>query len=238
MAVVKLGKPVKSNLGGDNGAMACIINPAKTDNGRLVSSNYERTGTDWDALAEPMLRDNEDSPKGILKNSRLAYHIKLSFSPDDPVTPEKVHQLGMEFARRITGDEYRFVVATHTDRHHLHDHIMVCAAARYGDHLNAHLPKDAIEQWRVVANEICAREGLNVIFNPVTERVARKMRNDGIARKGDGSTPERGTETAAGIPEPSQTTPGASLWSAGTVCRWRRSTPRRRAREPRTGCGS
>lgn len=154
------------------------------------------------------------------------------------MTPEKVHQLGMEFARRITGDEYRFVVATHTDRHHLHDHIMVCAAARYGDHLNAHLPKDAIEQWRVVANEICAREGLNVIFNPVTERVARKMRNDGIARKGDGSTPERGTETAAGTPEPSQTTPGASLWSAGTVCRWRRSTPRRRAREPRTGCGS
>ena len=95
MAVVKLGKPVKSNLGGDNGAMACIINPAKTDNGRLVSSNYERTGTDWNALVEPMLRDNEDSPKGILKNSQLAYHIKLSFSPDDPVTPEKVHQLGM-----------------------------------------------------------------------------------------------------------------------------------------------
>ena len=209
MAVVKLGKPVKSNLDGDNGAMAYIIKPAKTDNGRLVSSNYERTGTDWDALAEPMLRDNEDSPKGILENSRLAYHIKLSFSPDDPVTPEKVHQLGMEFARRITGDEYRFVVATHTDRHHLHDHIMVCAAARYGDHLKAHLPKDAIEQWRVVANEICAREGLNVIFNPVTERVARKMRDDGIARKGDGSTPERGPETAAGTPAPSQTTPGS-----------------------------
>ena len=46
MAVVKLGKPVKSNLGGPNGAMAYIIDPAKTDGGRLVSSNYERTGTD------------------------------------------------------------------------------------------------------------------------------------------------------------------------------------------------
>ena len=63
MAVVKLGKPVKSNLGGDNGAMAYIINPAKTDGGRLVSSNYERTGTDYDALADPMLEDNENSPK-------------------------------------------------------------------------------------------------------------------------------------------------------------------------------
>ena len=176
MAVVKLGKPVKSNLGGPNGAMAYIIDPAKTDGGRLVSSNYERTGTDYDALADPMLEDNENSPKGIQKNSRLAYHIKLSFSPDDPVTPERVHELGVEFAHRITSDEYKFVVATHTDRHHLHDHIMVCAASRYGKHLKAELPKDIIEQWRVIANEISEREGLSVIFNPATERVARKMR--------------------------------------------------------------
>ena len=146
MAVVKLGRPVKSNLGGSNGAMAYIIDPAKTDGGRLVSSNYERTGTDYDALTDPMLEDNENSPKGIRKNSRLAYHIKLSFSPDDPVTPEKVHELGVEFAHRITSDEYKFVVATHTDRHHLHDHIMVCAASRYGKHLKAELPKDIIEQ--------------------------------------------------------------------------------------------
>ena len=145
MAVVKLGRPVKSNLGGDNGAMAYIINPAKTDGGRLVSSNYERTRTDHDALAEGMLDDNRRSPKGIRKNSRLAYHIKLSFSPKDPVTPEQVHELGVEFARRITGGEYKFVVATHTDRHHLHDHIMVCAASQYGKHLKAELPKDIID---------------------------------------------------------------------------------------------
>ena len=196
MAVVKLGKPVKSNLGGPNGAMAYIIDPAKTDGGRLVSSNYERTGTDYDALSAPMLEDNRKSPKGIRKNSRLAYHIKLSFSPDDPVTPELVHQLGVEFARRITGGEYRFVVATHTDRHHLHDHIMVCAASRYGKHLKAELPKDIIEQWRVVANEICAREGLSVIFNPVTEQVARKMRGAQTIEEGDGNTSKRNPKVA------------------------------------------
>lgn len=196
MAVVKLGKPVKSNLGGPNGAMAYIIDPAKTDGGRLVSSNYERTRTDYDALAAPMLEDNRKSPKGIRKNSRLAYHIKMSFSPDDPVTPELVHQLGVEFARRITGGEYRFVVATHTDRHHLHDHIMVCAASRYGQHLKAELPKDIIEQWRVVANEICAREGLSVIFNPVTERVARKMRGAQTIEEGDGNTSKRNPKVA------------------------------------------
>ena len=207
MAVVKLGKPVKSNLGGDNGAMAYIINPAKTDGGRLVSSNYERTRTDHDALAEGMLDDNRRSPKGIQRNSRLAYHIKLSFSPDDPVTPEKVHELGVEFARRITGGEYKFVVATHTDRHHLHDHIMVCAASRYGKHLKAELPKDIIEQWRVIANEISEREGLSVIFNPVTEQVARKMRGEGTTTNDKPTTRERDPKCAEETPEPFAATP-------------------------------
>lgn len=193
MAVVKLGRPVKSNLGGPNGAMAYIINPAKTDGGRLVSSNYERTRTDYDALADPMLEDNKNSPKGIQENSRLAYHIKLSFSPDDPVTPEQVHKLGVEFARRVTGDEYRFVVATHTDRHHLHDHIMVCAASRYGEHLKAHLPKDIIDQWRAVSDEICRREGLSVVFNPVVEEQERKMQDSGTSPTRD---PERADESA------------------------------------------
>lgn len=177
MAVVKLGKPIKGNLDGPHGAMAYIVNPAKTDGGRLVSSNYEPSA-DPDLLAEPMLEDNRNSPKGITANSRLAYHIKLSFSPDDPVTADQVHELGVEFARRITGDDYKFVVATHTDRHHLHDHIMVCAAARDGEHLKAELPKDIIEQWRVIANEICRREGLSVIINPETEKVARRMERD------------------------------------------------------------
>lgn len=201
MAVVKLGLPVKSNLDGPYGAMAYIIKPAKTDGGRLVSSNYERTRTDYDALAEPMLEDNRRSPQGIRKDSRLAYHIKLSFSPDDPVTPERVHELGVEFARRITGGEYRFVVATHTDRHHLHDHIMVCAASRYGKHLKAELPKDIIDQWRAVSDEICRREGLSVVFNPVVEEQARKMRG-GETVEGDAGTspardPERGDEASA-----------------------------------------
>lgn len=219
MAVVKLGRPVKSNLGGPNGAMAYIIKPAKTDGGRLVSSNYERTRTDYDALTEGMLDDNRRSPKGIRKDSRLAYHIKLSFSPDDPVTPEQVHALGVEFARRITGGEYKFVVATHTDRHHLHDHIMVCAASRYGKHLKTEPPKDIIEQWRVVANEMCAREGLSVIFNPVTEQVARKMR-------GDETTPDDAPTTLERDPKRVEETP-----EAGTATT-PRTTRRTRKEEP------
>lgn len=206
MAVVKLGLPVKSNLDGPYGAMAYIIKPAKTDGGRLVSSNYERTRTDYDALAEPMLEDNRRSPQGIRKDSRLAYHIKLSFSPDDPVTPERVHELGVEFARRITGGEYRFVVATHTDRHHLHDHIMVCAASRYGKHLKAELPKDIIDRWRAISDEICRREGLSVIFNPVVEEQTRKMRGGEIMMDGDPTMRERDSERGDETAEPGAAT--------------------------------
>ena len=210
MAVVKLGKIIKSNLGGENGAMAYAINPLKTDYGRLVSSNYERTRTDYDALADGMLEDNRKSPKGIQRNSRLAYHIKMSFSPDDPVTPEQVHALGVEFARRITNGDYKFVVATHTDRRHLHNHIMVCAAMNNGRHLKSHPPKDIIEQWRVIANEICAREGLSVIFNPVTEQVARKMRGNAANENDDKVTPARDPKLAAGTPEQSAAEPTQS----------------------------
>ena len=207
MAVVKLGRPVKSNLDGPYGAMAYIIKPAKTDGGRLVSSNYERTRTDYDALAEPMLEDNRRSPQGIRKDSRLAYHIKLSFSPDDPVTPERVHELGVEFARRITGGEYRFVVATHTDRHHLHDHIMVCAASRYGKHLKAELPKDIIDQWRAVSDEICRREGLSVIFNPVVEEQTRKMRGGETTMDGDPTIQARDPKHVEEASEPGTAAP-------------------------------
>ena len=212
MAVVKLGRPVKSNLGGSNGAMAYIINPVKTDGGRLVSASYPARVADPDSLAGPMIDDNRRSPKGIRKDSRLAYHIKLSFSPDDPVTPEKVHELGVEFAERITGGEYKFVVATHTDRHHLHDHIMVCAAARGGDHLKARLPKDIIEQWRVVANEMCAREGLSVILNPVTEQVARKMRGGETTTDDDPTTRERDPRRAEETAGPGATTTARTMW--------------------------
>lgn len=206
MAVVKKGKNVTKTL---DKAIRYVINPAKTDGGRLVSSNYEITRSDVRRLTQPMMDDNRHAPKGIQANSRLAYHVIQSFAPDEPVTPEKVHALGLEFAERITGGDYKYIVATHMDRGHLHNHIIFCAAASDKPHLKAELPKDAIEQWRVVANEISEREGLSVIFNPVTEQVACKIRGDGIAGKDDMSTPERGPETATGTPAQSQTTPGS-----------------------------
>ena len=53
----------------------------------------------------------------------LGYHIIHSYAPGE-VTPEQAHEAGVEFARRLLGDKYEAVVCTHTDRDHLHCHIV------------------------------------------------------------------------------------------------------------------
>ena len=57
------------------------------------------------------------------KGGVLGYHIIHSYAPGE-VTPDEAHAAGVEFARRLLGDKYEVVVATHVDRAHLHCHIV------------------------------------------------------------------------------------------------------------------
>ncbi|WP_288621989.1 helical hairpin domain-containing protein [uncultured Streptococcus sp.] len=61
-----------------------------------------------------------------LKNDKrvLAHHIIQSFSPEDGLTPEEVNEIGRKTALELTGSDYQFVVATHMDKGHLHNHII------------------------------------------------------------------------------------------------------------------
>lgn len=61
-----------------------------------------------------------------LKNDKrvLAHHIIQSFSPEDALTPEEVNEIGRKTALELTGGDYQFVVATHMDKGHLHNHII------------------------------------------------------------------------------------------------------------------
>ena len=54
----------------------------------------------------------------------LAHHIIQSFSPEDGLTPEEVNEIGRKTALELTGGDYQFVVATHMDKGHLHNHII------------------------------------------------------------------------------------------------------------------
>lgn len=169
MAVVKLGRIVKATKTGSTIGIRCVLdyimNPDKTLGGTLVSSNFTAPTNDSGLLASIMENDLRATPHGIVGGehaSRLIYHVKLSFAPEDNLTPERVHELGMEFAERITHGNNKYVIATHTDRPHLHDHIAICAANTMTG-LKWHPEKTIIDQWRLIADDMCKREHLHVI---------------------------------------------------------------------------
>lgn len=139
MAVVKLGSKVKTNLAG---TIRYVINPIKNGGGRLVYASYSHERHDANMLAEPMIHDLERCANGLRANGVLALHLKHSFSPDENVTAEQVHELGVMLAEAITGGDYKYVVSTHMDRHHLHNHIVICAANRRSGRKDAPYPQE------------------------------------------------------------------------------------------------
>lgn len=165
MAVVKLGNKVKTNL---PDTIRYVINPEKNDGGRLVYASYSSERHDANTLAEPMIRDLERCANGLRKDGVLALHLKHSFSPDEHVSTEQVHELGVMLTEAITGGDYKYVVSTHMDRHHLHNHIVICAANRRTGR-KMRLTRRSIDRWRAVSDELCRREGLAVLENPKVE---------------------------------------------------------------------
>lgn len=165
MAVVKLGNKVKTNL---PDTIRYVINPEKNDGGRFVYASYSSERHDANTLAEPMIRDLERCANGLRKDGVLALHLKHSFSPDEHVSAEQVHELGVMLTEAITGGDYKYVVSTHMDRHHLHNHIVICAANRRTGR-KMRLTRRSIDRWRAVSDELCRREGLAVLENPKVE---------------------------------------------------------------------
>lgn len=70
------------------------------------------------------LYDNDTLSDLKNDNRVLAHHVIQSFSPDDNLTPEEVNEIGRKTALELTGGDYQFVVATHQDKGHLHNHII------------------------------------------------------------------------------------------------------------------
>ncbi|GGI14726.1 hypothetical protein GCM10007377_12360 [Galliscardovia ingluviei] len=171
MAILKLGKKITARKDQNMkstattpiyGVIKYVINGEKTNEGTLVSNNYVN---DQDAmsLAEGMIFDLKHAPYGIDEKTRWALHLKHSFSPDEQVTPELAHQIGIELAEAITQGDYKYVIATHVDRHHIHNHIVICMAGQLPPHKHMRLHKTAIQQWRNISDDLCKQYGLSVL---------------------------------------------------------------------------
>lgn len=114
-----------------------ILNPEKTKNLALVSDYGMRNFLDFPSYEEmvQMYQENFISNDTLYdfrhdrqeENQRKihAHHIIQSFSPEDHLTPEQVNQIGYEAMKELTGGKFRFIVATHVDKGHLHNHIII-----------------------------------------------------------------------------------------------------------------
>ncbi len=136
-------------------AIDYIVNPEKTDGGRLVHSHgcsVETADLEMELTAK----------QGTGRGDRLAYHLIQSFSPDDDITPEKALQLGIEYAQKVTGGKYEFVVSTHIDKDHIHNHI-IFNAVDYVNHRKYH--SDVMDKYRIrdINDEICKANDLSVL---------------------------------------------------------------------------
>ncbi len=131
MAVTKMSK-IRSTL---SLAIRYILNEAKTENGELVTC-YECSPITADKEFEAVskLYSNEGISRRMDEKegrSIKAWHLMQSFSPDDKVSPEKAHKIGWQYAMEYTRGEHQFIVATHVDRGHIHNHIMFNSTRNY-----------------------------------------------------------------------------------------------------------
>ena len=90
----------------------------------------------------------------------MYYHMVQSFRPDDPVTPEMAHEIALKLAAQIPG--YEILVATHTDREHLHSHFVINSVS-YETGLKYHSNEESLMALRHASDELCMQYGLSVV---------------------------------------------------------------------------
>ena len=150
MAVTKT-HPIKSTL---KAAIDYICNPAKTD-GKLLVSSYGCTAETADIEFAWTRRHSID------KGTNLGRHLIQAFEPGE-VSPEKAHEMGMQLAKEILGGKYEFVLTTHIDKDHVHNHLIFNAVS-FADHRHYHSNKRSYHEIRRASDRLCKEHGLSVV---------------------------------------------------------------------------
>ena len=148
-------------------------NPDKTQQGELVSS-YECSPLTVDEEFMLFKRQYELMTGRRQKNDVIAYQIRQSFKPGE-ITAEEANKVGYELAMRFTKGKYAFIVATHTDREHIHNHIIYNSTALDGTRKFRDFLLSGLAVQRV-SDLICLEHQLSVIeIKPYRERQKRTL---------------------------------------------------------------
>ena len=150
MAVTKI-KPIKSTL---KKALDYIQNPDKTDGKMLVSSFG----------CSPETADIEFAftiAQALDRGNNLAHHLIQSFEPGE-VDYQKAHEIGKQLADAVTKGQYEYVLTTHIDKGHVHNHIIFCAV-NFVDYHKYNSNKRSYYGIRNMSDRLCRENGLSVV---------------------------------------------------------------------------
>ena len=155
MAVTKI-KAIRGTL---SKAIAYILNPEKTDEKLLVSS--------YGCASETAAREFEwtrkiAEQKGMNPVRIIARHVIQSFEIGE-VTPELAHEIGKQFADEILGGKYEYVLTTHIDKDHVHNHL-IFNAVDFVDYHAYKSYKRIYYDMREISDRLCKENGLSVIL--------------------------------------------------------------------------
>ena len=103
---------------------------------------------------------------------QMYYHMVQSFRPDDPVTPEMAHEIALKLAEQIPG--FEIVVATHTDRDHIHSHFVINSVS-CDTGLKYHSNRESLEMLWKASDELCLQYGLSVVKPKKKQKKERTM---------------------------------------------------------------
>lgn len=149
-------------------AIAKIIdyaeNPQKTDNGRLITG-YECDTVTADTefvLARQHYIQLTGRRRG--RDDVIGYHLRQAFLPGE-ITPEEANQIGYELAMKLTKGNNAFVVCTHIDKQHVHNHIIICSINLDGKRKFRNFWNSA---WAIrrINDRLCMEHGLSVVDEP------------------------------------------------------------------------
>ena len=164
-----------------------ILNPDKTDNLKLVSDFGMSNYLDFPSYEEMVemynvnftnndkLYESRNDRQEKHQQNIHAHHLIQSFSPEDNLTPEEINRIGYETMMELTGGHFRFIVATHTDKNHVHNHILINAIDRNSD--KKLIWNYALERnLRMISDRISKMAGAKIIEKRYSYRDYQKYR--------------------------------------------------------------
>lgn len=150
MAVTKI-IPIRTTIGK---SVDYICNPSKTENCAFVYSEncFPKTASVEFSFLLRQARAGGNT---------LGRHLIQSFSPDE-TTPEQAHEIGKQLAEKHLKGEYAYVMTTHVDRNHIHNHFVWCAV-NLKTHNRYHSNKRSYHEIQDLSDSLCREHGLSVI---------------------------------------------------------------------------